>query len=205
MIPGMDRDQWDARYAATDTLWSFRPNRFLVCEVEELPPGRALDLACGEGRNALWLADRGWRVTAVDFSSVALERGREMAARRGLTIDWVNADILRWEPPERAFDLVAVFYLQLPPAELGPVLRQAAGAVAPGGVLLVVAHDSANLRHGYGGPQDPALLYSSEDVVGVLDELEIQRAGQVRRPVDSPDGERTAIDLLVRAVRRTSS
>src|SRR6476646_1454842 len=109
----MDRRMWDARYAATESLWTFEPNRFLVRETEGLAPGRALDLACGEGRNALWLAARGWQVTAVDFSAVALDRGRERADRDGLTVDWVEGDVLEWVPPERGFDLVAILYLHL--------------------------------------------------------------------------------------------
>ncbi len=203
--PGVDRETWDARYAGTDTLWSFEPNRFLVGEVEPLRPGRALDLACGEGRNALWLASRGWRVTAVDFSQVALDRGHEMADRRGLAVEWIAADIMAWTPPQRAFDLVAILYLQLPQRQLGPVLRRAADAVAPGGVLLVVGHDSANLAGGYGGPQDAALLFTPGDVAAELGGLRVERAEQVRRPVETRDGERTAIDALVYAVRDAGS
>ncbi len=192
---------WDARYAATESLWSFEPNRFLVRETEGLVPGRVLDLACGEGRNALWLAARGWRVTAVDFSGVALERGRERAERDGLTVEWVEADVLRWAPPERGFDLVAILYLHLREAQLRPVLRRAADAVAPAGTLLVVAHDATNLADGHGGPQDPALLYTPADVTAAIHGLEVERAERVQRPVSTPAGERTAIDALVRAVR----
>ncbi len=192
---------WDARYAATESLWSFEPNRFLVGETAALAPGRALDLACGEGRNALWLAARGWQVTAVDFSGVALDRGRERAERDDLTLEWVQADVLQWAPPERGFDLVAILYLHLRGAELRPVLRRAADAVAPGGTLLVVAHDATNLADGHGGPQDPALLYTPADVTAAIAGLAVQRAERVRRPVATPAGERTAIDSLVRAVR----
>jgi SAM-dependent methyltransferase len=197
----MDREMWDARYASTESLWSFEPNRFLVHETEALAPGRALDLACGEGRNALWLAARGWQVTAVDFSAVALDRGRERAERDGLTVDWVQADVLRWAPPERGFDLVAILYLHLRGLDLRPVLRGAADAVAPSGTLLVVAHDATNLADGHGGPQDPELLYTPADVTAAMEGLEIERAERVRRPVSTPAGERTAIDALVRAVR----
>jgi SAM-dependent methyltransferase len=197
----MDREMWDARYAATESLWSFEPNRFLVRETEALAPGRALDLAGGEGRNALWLAARGWQVTVVDFSAVALDRGRARAERDGLTVEWLQADVLRWAPPERGFDLVAILYLHLREAELQPVLRRAADAVAPAGTLLVVAHDATNLTDGHGGPQDPELLYTPADVTAAIDGLEVVRAEQVARPVSTPAGERTAIDALVRAVR----
>jgi SAM-dependent methyltransferase len=199
--PAVERDWWDARYAATDTLWSFEPNRFLVQEVEPLRPGRALDLACGEGRNALWLAARGWRATAVDFSQVALDRGRGVAQERGLAVDWIAADVLEWTPPARAFDLVAIFYLQLEQELLRPVLRRAADAVAAGGVLLVVGHDSTNLTDGYGGPRDPVRLFTPADVTAALGDLRVERAERVRRPVATAEGERTAIDALVRAVR----
>jgi SAM-dependent methyltransferase len=197
----MDRTAWDARYAATDTLWTFEPSRFLAAEAAPLPPGRALDAACGEGRNALWLAERGWRVTAVDFSRVALERGRAVAAERGLEVAWVEADVVEWEPPRDAFDLVALVYLHLPAEPFRGVLRRAAAALAEGGVLVVVGHDPTNVAEGYGGPQDPAILASPEEVTAALEGLAIERAERVRRPVATAEGERVAIDALVRAVR----
>jgi SAM-dependent methyltransferase len=184
------REDWNERYAATELVWSAEPNRFLVSEASDLEPGRALDLACGEGRNAIWLAERGWRVTAVDYSDVAVEKGR----RRNAEVDFRVADVLEFEPGERAYDLVIVFYLQLPWAELERVLRRAAAAVAPGGTFLLVGHDLRNLTEGHGGPQDAAVLYRAEDVPAALPGLEAVRA----EPVDR-DG---AVDALVRATRR---
>jgi SAM-dependent methyltransferase len=199
----VERRDWNRRYAGTELLWSAEPSRFLAAESEPLPPGRALDLASGEGRNALWLAERGWEVTAVDFSDVALARGRELAARRGLEVTWVEADVRRWEPPEGAFDLVVVLYLQLPAAERRGVLARAAGAVGSGGTLLVVAHHAANLAEGYGGPSDPAVLATETEVAAELPGLRIVRAERVERPAATPEGDDvTAIDLLVRAERR---
>ena len=196
-----DAAGWDARYAGHDLLWSAEPNRFLVEEVGALAAGEALDAACGEGRNAVWLAERGWRVTGVDFSPVALAKARRMAAHRGVSVDWVEADLLEWEPP-RPFDLVVVLYLHLPAPLRRRVLRRMARDVAPGGTLLVVAHDRSNLTEGHGGPQDPALLYGPGDVASdVGDLLRVARAETVRRPVEAPDGPVEAIDLLVRAVR----
>ena len=185
----MNRDDWNTRYAEQELVWSAGPNRFLVSETEGLPPGRALDLACGEGRNAIWLAERGWQVTAVDFSDIAVDKGR---ARNG-EIDFVVADVLEYDPGEETFDLVIVFYLQLPAGELERVLRKAASAVAPGGTFLLVGHDLRNLTEGHGGPQDAAVLYRAEDVPAALPGLEVVRA----EPVDR-DG---AVDALVRATR----
>jgi SAM-dependent methyltransferase len=199
----MDREEWDRRYAGSELLWTAQANRFLVEESGDLSPGRALDVACGEGRNAVWLAERGWRVTGVDFSEVALEKARGLAEMRDVKAEWVQADLLEYRPAPRAFDLVIVFYLQVPAAERRGILRAAADAVAAGGRLLLVAHDSSNLEYGHGGPQNPAVLYTAADVVADLDNsgLEIERAELVGRPVETPDGERTALDALVRARR----
>jgi SAM-dependent methyltransferase len=202
----VDREEWNRRYAGSELVWTARPNRFLVAEAGDLPPGRALDLACGEGRNAVWLAEQGWQVTGVDFSGVALEKARELAAARGVEAAWVEADLLAYRPERRGYDLVLLFYLQLPAPQRGLILRAAADAVATGGTLLLVAHDSSNLEHGHGGPGDPAVLYTAADVVADLDGsgLEIDRAELVERPVATADGERTALDALVRARRGPS-
>ncbi|SRR5579875_753534 len=198
----MGRQEWDERYRTEELVWGAEPNRFLVEEVEGRRPGTALDLACGEGRNALWLAEQGWRVTAVDFSAAGLAKARELASQRHLDVDFVQADLTQWGPPAGAFDLVIVMYLHLPPADRRRVLRRAVAALAPGGEVLVVGHDSANLTDGVGGPQDRAVLYSPAEVVADLGTgLEVLRAEQVRRPVATGQGERYAIDALVRAKR----
>src|SRR6266540_1899105 len=160
-----------------------------------------LDLGCGEGRNAVWLAERGWRVTAVDFSSVALDKGRGLAQARGVSVDWVSADLRGYRPEPAAYDLVLVAYLHLLPAERAAMLRGAATALAPHGTLPVVGHDLANLAEGVGGPQDPAVLYTPEAVVAELTGLEVGRAERVRRPVDTDAGTSEAVDTLVLATR----
>jgi SAM-dependent methyltransferase len=193
----MKREDWDRRYAASELVWSAGPNRFLAAEAAELEPGRALDLACGEGRNALWLAERGWHVTAVDFSQVAIDKGRRIAAERGLDVDFAVADLLEYDPGEGSYDLAIVFYLQVTAGELATVLRRAARSLAPGGTFLLVGHDLRNLTDGHGGPQDPSVLYTPEDVAASLDGLEVERAEPVERPVDGA----VAIDALVRAHR----
>ena len=199
----MDRNTWDERYAATPLVWSAGPNQFLEEEAADLAPGRALDVACGEGRNALWLAEQGWRATGVDFSSVAIEKARTLGTERGLDAEWVVADVTTWEPERHGFDLVVVLYLQLAAAERAAAYSRAAQAVAPGGTLLVVAHDLDNLEHGHGGPKDPAVLTTPESVVAVIGDLVVERAERVRRTVTTDTGPVDAIDTLVRARRAT--
>jgi SAM-dependent methyltransferase len=202
----MEREDWDRRYAGKEFIWTVEANRFLVAEASGLPAGRALDLAAGEGRNAVWLAQQGWTVRAVDFSAVAAEKGRQLAAARNVAdrIEFEVADLRRWAPPARQFDLVALFYLHMPLADLAPVLAGAAQAVAPGGVFLLVGHDASNLEHGHGGPQDAGVLYTAGQVVAALGgALEIDKAERVERPVATADGTRIALDCLVRARRGT--
>ena len=203
----MDRDAWNARYADAELVWSAEPNRFLVQEVAGLTPGRALDLGAGEGRNAIWLAERGWRATAVDFSGVGLQKARGLAEARGVEVNWVEADLRSYSPARDAFDLVALIYIHLPDEERRAVVRRAADAVAAGGTLLVIGHDRSNLREGYGGPQDPTILFSPDDIIDDLagiEGLRVVRADLVVRPVMTDDGERSATDALVRAERRTT-
>jgi SAM-dependent methyltransferase len=198
----MDREEWNRKHGEAAVLFGREPNRFLLAEVAGVPPGRALDLACGAGRNAVWLARQGWRVTGVDFSDVALGKARALAAESGVEVEWVQADVVRWEPPAMAFELVAVLYLQLAAGQRRLVLGRAAAAVASGGTLLVVGHDLQNLDGGFGGPRDPAVLLTPEQVAAELPGLEIERAERVLRPIEDEEGDVQAIDALVRA-RRT--
>jgi SAM-dependent methyltransferase len=195
----MRREDWDQRYSEPNLLWSAEPNRLLVAETAELPPGHALDLACGEGRNALWLAELGWQVTAVDFSPVAIDKARARAANEGHAVEFVCDDLLRYEPERDAYDLVLVLYLHLPADGRRVVLARAAAALAPAGTFLLIGHDLVNLTDGVGGPSDPSILFTPEDIVAELPGLEIEKAERVLR--DVPDADRTAIDALVRARR----
>ena len=209
----MDARGWDERYAAADLVWSATPNRFVEAELAELPAGRALDLAAGEGRNALWLAGLGWQVTAVDFSLVGIDKGRALQERhehgRDLHVDWVHADVLTYNPGPVSFDLTLIAYLQLTADERRAAVRRAFGALSVGGTFFLVAHDATNLAEGTGGPQDPAVLYTAEEVLADLDgeRFEVQRAERVARVVEASDDEhrgearRTAYDCLVRLVR----
>jgi len=195
----VQREDWNRRYAETESLWAGRPNRFLVAEVEGLAPGRALDLACGEGQNAVWLATLGWRVTAVDYSDVAIAKAQSRADLAGVDVELVCADLLEYEPQPEAFDLVTVLYLHIPAAERPIVLERAAQALASAGTFVLVGHDISNLRDGVGGPRDPSLLCSPDDIARELPGLEIVKAERVLRDVDGAD--RPAIDALVRARR----
>lgn len=201
----MDAQSWDERYAATESVWSAGPNGWVQERCEPLPAGRALDLACGEGRNALWLAGRGWDVVAADFSSVAVEKGRALEAHRpagGIPIDWRVLDVVSQPILGGPFDLVVIAYLQLPMPSRRSAHEAAADALTVGGTLLVVAHHSSNLADGVGGPQDPAVLFTAEDVLADLADtvaLRVDEAGVVLRPVEGAD--RPARDVLVRVTR----
>jgi SAM-dependent methyltransferase len=197
----MEREDWNRKHGEAGPLFGVEPTRFLVAEVDGLEPGRALDLACGAGRNAVWLAEQGWAVTGADFSEVALANARGLAAERGVEVEWVEADLRDWEPAPQAFDLVLLLYLQLPAEERQLVLGRAATAVAPRGTLLVVGHDLQNLNGGYGGPQDPGVLFTPDEIAAELPGLEVEKAERVLRPVETEDGEAQAIDALVRARR----
>jgi SAM-dependent methyltransferase len=200
----MEREDWNQRYAAEELIWTAKANRFLMEETAHLAPGSALDIATGEGRNAVWLAEQGWIVRAVDFSDVAIAKARRLAVARKVheAIDFHEADLRTYELEFHRFDLVALIYLQISQVELLPIVLRAARAVAPGGTFLLVGHDSENLLHGFGGPQRADMLYTAEQVVAALgNELVIEKASRVERPVETPDGIRVALDCLVRATR----
>jgi SAM-dependent methyltransferase len=206
----MNADTWDERYREWDYVWSVEPNRFVAELVEErgLLAGngrRALDWACGEGRNAVWLAEHGWQVTGVDYSPVGLDKARRLASDRGVAdrLELVETDVTTWQPPQ-VFDLVVVSYLQLPPQQRREAIRAAAGALRPGGTLLLAAHDSANIEHGSGGPKDPAVLYTPGGIMEDLRGAPVQWSeisGATReRPVEGEA--RPALDTVVVARRQ---
>jgi uncharacterized OsmC-like protein/SAM-dependent methyltransferase len=197
----MEGHDWDERYRGATLLWTARPNQFLVEEVSGLDPGRALDLGTGEGRNAVWLAQQGWHVTAVDFSRVALERGAAIAQRSGVDVEWVQADLTQYRPRASAFDLVVILYLHLPPDARRAILDQAAMALRPGGRLLIVGHDLENLAAGHGGPQEPSVLYTPDAIAAELPGLTMARAQTVKRQVQTSEGVAAAYDTLVLAVK----
>ena len=197
----MEQDRWDQRYASTELVWTAEPNLFVVEELTGEKAGRALDLGTGEGRNAIWLAGQGWQVTAVDFSEVGLAKAARLAGSRHVTVDWVQADLRAYRPAEGSYDLVLLAYIHLPKQDFAGLLAAAATALAPGGILLVIGHDVANLTAGYGGPQDPEVLHRAGDILDALPGLTIRRSGQARRAVHTGEGGKVAIDTVVRAQR----
>ena len=222
-----DRETYDELYRSAPALWSGRPNRQLVVEASELRPGRALDAGSGEGGDALWLAERGWQVTAVDFSTVALERAAAAAGARNLAdrIEWVHADLGSWAAPEGSFELVTAHYLHASWVDRAALFRRLAAAVAPGGTLLVVGHllveaDDHNHGHGHGHghhgeegrgqlhERDPAAFYTAEEVMSALDPAAWEDVVTETRDRDPGAAERTGNhvpDTVLVARRRSAS
>jgi thioredoxin reductase/SAM-dependent methyltransferase len=205
-----DRAWWEERYRTAQHLWSGRANDFLVEEAADLPPGRALDAGAGEGADALWLAERGWQVTALDLSQVALDRGAQAAEERGLgdRVRWRQADLAE-EPPEAgAYDLVTSAFLH-PPADVREkVLRGLADAVAPGGTLLVVNHDPSDLALGIRTDARPEYFASAAELAALLDpaEWEVQVAeARPRAARGHEGGVHHVADAVLRARRTTDA
>lgn len=205
-----DEHSFEEMYRATDALWSGRPNVQLVGEVADLPPGTALDVGCGEGADAVWLATRGWSVTAVDFAATALERaaagaraaGQEVAAR----IEWVRADVTRWTPEPGGFDLVSAQYMHLPTPQRRALFARLADAVRPGGQLLLVGHDFSDIAAGAHRPEEPDRFFTAAEVAGALDPAawEVLVAEARPRPAHQHEGEHITVhDAVVRAHRRS--
>jgi SAM-dependent methyltransferase len=192
----MDSTNWDDRYAESELVWGAGPNAFLPPLVDGLSVGTALDVACGEGRNSLWLARRGWAVTGIDFSPVAIEKAWLLA--QDVPITYEVADVESYEP-KQPFDLVIVFYVHLMEADTRSMLDMAAGAVAPGGTLFGVGHALRNLTDGVGGPQYPEILWTEDLISPSLDGLEVIELGERQRSIDGSAVD--AIDLVVHAQR----
>ena len=203
----MDRDGWNERYRTADLVWGADAN----CFVEQTlgarePAGRALDLACGEGRNAIWLAKHGWSVTAVDYSDVAIERARKLAATEGVEVEWVCADLTSYEPDPEAFALVVISYLQVGRAARRLVLNRTARVLAPGGELFMIGHALRNLMEGVGGPQDPLVLWDPDEISDELRAagLRVERCEEVVRTLAAETGTQQAIDVLADARRNAA-
>lgn len=196
---------WDERYRSADRLWSGQPNPQLVAQATDLAPGEALDAGCGEGADAIWLASRGWTVTAVDVSAVALGRAAAHAAAEGVHVRWQREDLLTWDPGPGRFDLVTAQFLHLPYPELRALHGRLAAAVRPGGTLLIVAHHPDDLHVNVGRTGHVALFPSAEQLAATLDPgtWEILVAAAVGRPATDLDGRPVTVkDTVLRAARR---
>lgn len=200
------REYWEARYSSGNRVWSGRPNQAVVDEVTGLTPGRALDVAAGEGGDAIWLAEQGWAVTALDHAQAAVDRGASHAAERGVgdRLTWVRADARTWHTDER-FDLVTSAYLHLPAGTREPWLASVAQLVAPGGTLLVVAHHVSDIDV-VPRPDAPELFAEASDLAALLDagSWDVVTAETRPRAAVDPEGRPVTVhDAVLRARRRT--
>lgn len=202
-----DQSTWNERYRAKDLLWSAGPNRLFADVVAEIPAGSALDLGCGEGRNAVYLAERGWEVLGIDYAEAGIDKARRIASKRGVSATFSVADAATYEPPVASFDLVAIIFLHTDPETRAAWLPRSLAAVAPGGRWLWIGHDPDNIERGVGGPKDSSVLPSVDTLVSALPaDFEVLEARQVERSVDSDPGHGAsgpgiAIDNLVVARR----
>ena len=200
----MDAQDWDDRYSQTDMVWGAPPNPVVVEFATSQPAGRALDLACGEGRHALWLATRGWQTTGVDFSPVAIDKARRVAAQaprsvRGrltYVVDDITTTAALDDPA--GYDLVLMIFIHLDPAQRRMLVRRVIDALKPEGILMILGHDATNPEQGAGGPKNAEILYTPDDLKDDLDgRLDVAVAE--RRYRDTESG--TAIDALLVARR----
>jgi len=203
-----DERFWDERYSSRDALWSANPNAHLISEASALVPGAALDVGSGEGADAIWLAQRGWQVTAVDFSTVALERGAaralEVGANVARLIGWLHQDLTVWTPPEATYDLVTAQFMHLPKDARESLHRRLAASVAPAGFLLIVGHHPSDLQTTIPRPPLPELFYTPADLAGALEpgEWNIIVSATRERTTTDPRGQTVTIhDTVLRAQR----
>lgn len=202
---GAERAEWDARYRERDgARWSGRPNGRFIAEVADLAAGRALDVGCGEGADAIWLAELGWTVTAIDISRVAIDRAREAARVAGLSVEWIIGDALKTAFPARAFDLVSLQYPALPKAAGERAVRALLDTVRDGGVLLAVYHDldREHREHFRARGIDPADYVGADDLVELLGDDFSVELHVVEPRVDPPPGTPHIADVILRARRR---
>jgi SAM-dependent methyltransferase len=188
-----DASYWDNRYATTERVWSTGPNLFVEDRLRPTEPGAGLDLASGEGRNAAWLAEKGWNMTGVDLSEVAVKKARSLATNAQFEV----GDVFDWET-NRSFDLVLIAYLQVDASTLETLVRRIQSWLSPGGELFMIGHDVSNLDQGWGGPQTRDALWDIEEITTWLEGMTLFEASVVRRPVVGVESQ-FARDALVRA------
>ena len=190
------RDLWNERYRQEGSVYGTAPNQFVAAKLADLEPCRILDMGCGQGRNAIWLAGRGHSVTAVDVSDLAISQAEQLAFAAGVDVEFATVDIAGWEPPTALFDLVLLSFMQAPGPIRQELHRKAAQALAPGGKVFIIAHHKENLEHGVGGPQALEFLFDGEEVAEDFPGFLIEENTPVTRTVRSGDGVGEAIDLL---------
>ncbi|KNC17364.1 hypothetical protein AC792_14225 [Arthrobacter sp. RIT-PI-e] len=208
MLVEYTQEFWDSRYRQSTRIWSGRPNRQLVDLGEGLAPGRALDVGCGEGADAIWLASRGWDVLGIDVSEVALSRAREHTAELeadvAARLDWRQVDLLSEPGLPRDLDLVTTWFLHLPEPERSRVFGSLAGLVGVGGTFLVGAHDPSDLHSGTRRPPQPELFYTPQEIAALLDpeawDVQVCEV-RPRQERTADGGEFTVSDAVLRAVR----
>lgn len=199
---------WDQRYGSSTAIWSGNPNPQLVSEAASLEPGDALDAGCGEGADAVWLAEHGWRVTAVDISTVALERGAAHARQLGSDvaerITWQQVDLLNWEPRPQTYDLVSAQFIQMPALQRAALVERLAAGVATGGTLLIVGHSTTDMETTAHRPHSPELFFTADEIASLLDptlwRVAVKEVRQ--REQRDPDGNPVTVRDEVVAARR---
>ena len=199
-------ERWNKRYASQTLTWSTEPNETLVAEVKSMVPGKVLDVGCGEGRNARWLAKQGWQVTAVDFSAVAIEKASRSAESQTSNPNWRVQDVALQAPEADDYDLVIVLVLHTDPAERRAWLTHVWSALRPGGVFLYIGHAPSNIKRGVGGPQNPQLLPDATELTATLDHCQIAKAEVVVRELARDPGHSSTLsgcaeDLVVRLIK----
>ena len=203
--PAAPADDWDARYSERDgARWSGRPNGRLRAEVASLTPGRALDVGCGEGADAIWLARSGWTVTAIDISDVAVTRARETAQRAGAAVEWVCGDALHTPFPAGSFDLVSMQYPALPKAAGEAAVRALLDTVRPGGLLLAVYHDLTDEHREHLKSQgvDPADYVDADGLARLLGGAFTIELHAAEPRIDPPPDTPHIAEVVLRARRR---
>jgi SAM-dependent methyltransferase len=203
-------EYWDERYSAHDPVWSGKVNQRLVEQTAQLVPGDALDLGCGEGGDAVWLAEQGWTVTAVDVSAVVVDKARAHAAAAlapeiASRITWRAADVRTWQPPADSTDLASLQFVHLTEPLLGELQARLATAVRPGGTLLIVNHDPLDLQTAVGRPDIPGIMLAAPVIVARLEPTlwRVDVAEPFPRAAHDGEGRPVTVhDTVVRATRR---
>ncbi|MBX0300763.1 class I SAM-dependent methyltransferase [Cryobacterium sp. 1639] len=200
--PGENQAQWDQRYSEMEKLWSGQPNGVLLAETRGLTPGRVLDVGCGEGADALWLAEQGWDVTALDVSRVALDRAAHEADQRGVQLRWVHAGLVEAALPPASFELVSAQYPALLRTAENRAEHALLDAVAVGGVLLIVHHPTPTTAEASAHGFNPDDYVSPAGVAALLGENWLLEVNETRpRHVATGAGSHHTADMVVRARR----